>query len=426
MERLRDWVERATQPVSRNTAVQYGRIFFMLVKRLAEELSIDPDWVTPVQLVEQLAADTTLANATKKKYRAAIIWACKQPNFGLLDGERRAGLEVACAFNPRKHGAVREIVRNARASARAIPERDLRPILDALLSASPSARAWPKKTALWLMAGIATGARPREWATAFWFDRDRRILRLPNIKLKKQPAFDWHYIPKELLSRADADLRTMAAIDTEVSDVLEASRRQADPMAATTVQFDNDEARQIADAATFEGLRRQRAWELRNAGLAWRDIEVAPTAVRAVDTHLTLLREYLAGGEERTFDKYYEGCRPALRSACKDAFDDGRIYSLYDARSTAAANAQASFGPERAAEILGHYMARKRTIRDNYAGADRAFRSSGRFAPSLADTQNQRDQAADRAAEQSAQTGEGSLLPSESYDFGEPTDRARF
>ncbi len=109
---------------------------FMLVKRLAEELSIDPDWVTPVQLVEQLAADTTLANATKKKYRAAIIWACKQPNFGLLDGERRAGLEVACAFNPRKHGAVREIVRNARASARAIPERDLRPILDALLSAS--------------------------------------------------------------------------------------------------------------------------------------------------------------------------------------------------------------------------------------------------------------------------------------------------
>src|SRR6478735_8563096 len=53
VERLRDWVERATQPVSRNTAVQYGRIFFMLVKRLAEELSIDPDWVTPVQLVEQ-------------------------------------------------------------------------------------------------------------------------------------------------------------------------------------------------------------------------------------------------------------------------------------------------------------------------------------------------------------------------------------
>ncbi len=275
------------------------------------------------------------------------------------------------------------------------------------------------------MAGIATGARPREWATAFWFDRDRRILRLPNIKLKKQPAFDWHYIPKELLSRADADLRTMAAIDTEVSDVLEASRRQADPMAATTVQFDNDEARQIADAATFEGLRRQRAWELRNAGGLARYRSRAHSGPCGRHT-FDAFKEYLAGGEERTFDKYYEGCRPALRSACKDAFDDGRIYSLYDARSTAAANAQASFGPERAAEILGHYMARKRTIRDNYAGADRAFRSSGRFAPSLADTQNQRDQAADRAAEQSAQTGEGSLLPSESYDFGEPTDRARF
>ncbi|MDM0032366.1 hypothetical protein QTI33_09540 [Variovorax sp. J22P271] len=399
----------------------------MLVKRLAEELDIDPDWVTPVQLVEQLAADTTLANTTKNTYRAAIIWACKQPNFGFLDGERRAGLEAACAFNPRKHGAVREIVRNARASARAIPEQDLRPILDALISAHPSAPAWPKKTAYWLMAGIATGARPSEWATAFWFDRDRRILRLPNIKLKKQPAFDWHYIPKELLSRADADLRAMAAVDTEdFSDVLDAARRQADPIAATTVHFDNDEARQIADAATFESLRRQRAWELRNAGLAWRDIELVPTTVSAVETHLTLLREYLAGGEERTFDKYYDGCRAALRSACEDAFDDGRIYSLYDARSTASANAQASFGPERAAEILGHYMARKRTVRNNYAGADRAFRRSGRFAPNVADTQNQRDQAADRAAEQFARAGEGSLSPSESYDFGQIAATPRF
>ncbi len=54
---------------------------------------------------------------------------------------------------------------------------------------------------------------------------------------------------------------------------------------------------------------------------------------------------------------------------------------------------QASMGADQAALVMGHYKKRKRTIKENYAGADRAFSRAGKFAPGLADTQNQRDQA---------------------------------
>ena len=70
---------------------------------------------------------------------------------------------------------------------------------------------------------------------------------------------------------------------------------------------------------------------------------------------------------------------------------------------------QATIGAEAAAAVMGHYMKRKRTIKANYAGPDRAYRGAGRFAPGLADTGNQRHQAADRSADHSGQADVGGL-----------------
>ena len=415
VERLSEWYQSASQPVATKTAAGYRRAFFTMVFRAADALDVSPDSISIAHLIEQLRADPTIAVSTKCTYRAAIVWALKQPDIEFSQESREQGLELIRAFKPRE-GVDQEITRTSRVSARAIPEEDLGPLLNSLLSARSSSRAWPAKTTAWLVAGIATGARPGEWETAYWLDRNRRILRLPNSKLKKQAPITWQHIPERLLRRADAELALMAAADPEnFSAVISAAKRQSALLARNLAFFDQAEASTDAsNAAAIETLRRLRAWELHNAGLAWRDIEIQFRAVGAVDAHLTNLQQFLALEGEGRFETYFNGCRGALLTACKLAFKDGRLYSLYDTRSTAAANMKATIGAEAAAMVMGHYMKRKRTVNVNYAGADRAFRGADRFAPGLADTQYQRDQEADRAADHSgpADADQSGVAPS--------------
>jgi hypothetical protein len=411
---LSSWFAAAVQPVSEKTAAHYRRIFDTLVSRAASLLDIPPDAVSIADVIAQLRADTTIKAATKGAYRAAIAWALRQPHIEFSKADRDEGLQLVAAYDPLE-GAEREVVRSFRVSARTIPQEDLGPVLNALLGARVTQQAWATKTTSWLNAGIATGARPGEWESAYWFDRDRRILRLPNAKLKKQAPFRWQHIPERLLNRADADLASMADADPDnISLVVAAAKRHSELLARNLAFFDQAEAGTDAgNDEAIDTLRRLRAWELHNAGLAWRDIEVPVRWIGAVDAHLTNLHQYLSSEPGRygppTFKRYYDGCRTALRTACLEAFQDGRLYSLYDTRSTAAANMQATIGAEAAAAVMGHYMKRKRTIKANYAGPDRAYRGAGRFAPGLADTQNQRDQAADRSADHSGQTDAGAL-----------------
>jgi hypothetical protein len=411
-ESLSNWFEQAVQPVAPQTARAYMRNYHRMVERAAATLNLDPHFVTIEDLLAQLRDDTTITPGTKNTYASAIAWALKQSDFDFSPAVREQGLALVRRFDPRG-GPAQEVTRNTRVSGRTIPQEDLGPILNALLGARLTQQAWATKTTSWLNAGIATGARPGEWESAYWFDRDRRILRLPNAKLKKQAPFRWQHIPERLLNRADADLASMAEADPDnISLVVSAAKRHSELLARNLAFFDQAEAGTDArDAEAIDTLRRLRAWELHNAGLAWRDIEVPVRWVGAVDAHLTNLQKYLSGEPGKhgppTFERYYNGCRTALRTACLEAFPDKRLYSLYDTRSTAAANMQATIGAEAAASVMGHYMKRKRTIKANYAGADRAYRGAGRFAPGLADTQNQRDQAEDRSADHSGPADAG-------------------
>jgi hypothetical protein len=423
VETLSNWYEAAVQPVNDKTAVFYRKRYFMMIDRVAQLLNKDPDFVSIEDLIESLSGDTTLKPGTKTTYRAAIVWALNQPDLDFSEEVRTKGLELARAYNPRSDSSQAVQQRRSRESARAIPEQDLGPLLNGLLAARSTPQNWAAKTTAWLNAGIATGARPGEWETAFWLDRDRNILRLPNSKLKRQAQFNWSHIPERLLNRADADLAAMASADLpNVPAVMEAAVRQAELVKRNLAFFDQAEAMtDVTNEVAIENLCRLRAWELRNAGLAWRDVEVPYRWVGAVDAHLSSLQQYLAGGEENTFERYYNGCRTALYAACNRAFPDGRKYSLYDTRSTAAANMKATVGPEVAAMVMGHYMKRKRTIKGNYAGSDMAFRKAGRFAPGLADTQNQRDQAADRAGEEHLAAEAGGSPDAPAADALSPT-----
>ncbi|MGJ7519699.1 hypothetical protein ACSFA0_04320 [Variovorax sp. LT1P1] len=393
---LTTWAEKASEPVTEYTATKYRQYYVMLMDRAAKHLGTDPAFITPAAIVAEIDSDPTIAVGTKNTYRSAVVWALERSGFEFDEDDRLEGLKAVRAFRPRLSRSTSDIpdlaTRRYRTRARSIPEEDLGPLLNALLSAKITSTQWAAKTTTWLNAGIATGARPNEWETAYWLDFDRRILRLPNSKLKKQAPFNWSYVPARLMSRAESDLVRKASSD-ELSpsedaaghiDEFERNIRFFDAVESSTAH---------SNGMALDTLRRLRAWELHNASLAWRDIEVPARWVGAVNAHMTHIRDYLAGGGDRTFQRLFNGCRAALAAACKRAFPDGRMYSLYDTRSTAAANMQASMGADRAALVMGHYKKRKRTIKENYAGADRAFSRAGKFSPALADTQNQRDQA---------------------------------
>lgn len=408
---LDSWFEEAAQPVAEGTASQYRQFYVMLVNRVARHMGSDPAFVTPAAVVAEIDSDPTIATGTKMTYRSAVVWALERSGFEFYEEDRIEGIKAVRAFNPRQSRSrsdVPELVtRRYRTRGRSIPEEDLGPLLNALLSTKSSKTEWAAKTTTWLNAGIATGARPGEWETAYWLDFDRRILRLPNSKLKKQAPFNWSYVPARLMSRAETDLIEMA------------SREEASPADESVLHNELVERNlrffNVAESRTdrnnevaLDTLRRLRAWELHNASLAWRDIEVSYRWVGAVNAHLTHVQEYLAGGSDHTFQRLFNGCRAALAAACKRAFPDGRMYSLYDTRSTAAANMQESMGADRAALVMGHYKKRKRTIKEHYAGSDRAFSRAGKFSPALADTQNQRDQA-------EMHSGPMSLAPAPSF-----------
>lgn len=393
---LNSWAEQAVQPVAESTASQYRQFYVMLVNRVARHLGTDPAFVTPAAVVAEIDSDPTISTGTKMTYRSAVVWALERSGFEFYEEDRLEGLKAVRAFQPRRSRSRSDIpelvTRRYRTRGRAIAEEDLGPLLNALLSSKSSKTEWAAKTTTWLNAGIATGARPGEWETAYWLDFDRRILRLPNSKLKKQAPFDWSHVPARLMSRAETDLIEMASL---VPAIPADGAALHHALVARNLGFFN-----VAESRTdrnnevsLDTLRRLRAWELHNAGLAWRDIEVSSRWVGAVNAHLNHIREYLAGGGDQTFQRLFNGCRAALAAACKRAFPDGRLYSLYDTRSTAAANMQASMGADRAALVMGHYKKRKRTIKEHYAGSERAFSRAGKFSPALADTQNQRDQA---------------------------------
>ena len=139
----------------------------------------------------------------------------------------------------------------------------------------------------------------------------------------------------------------------------------------------------------MDTLIRLRAWELRNDELAWRDIVIERHWRIDVQAHMSQVQTYLAHGGMNTFERYFNNCRRSMRVASLLAFPDGRTYSLYDARSSAVANARVGTSAREAAAAFGHYADDGRTLSSNYASSARAFGGTGRRGPRSAATPNQ-------------------------------------
>lgn len=389
VEKLSAWFERATISISAKTEADYRRVTLRLAKQAMQRWTGNPHYPVHEQdlafmdfgrIAEEMLASSR-APATKSKYVSALLWALRHTGLIPKGAARDHALRVLGSFKKSKQR--KTFVARARKSGRHIPETDLPEILTALDSGRKTPENWASKTQAWLTSGIASGARPGEWEKAFWLDREQGILRLPNLKLKTHAPFDWERIPPRLLHYAARSLLDMAEAEgaEAISAFLEREVRDLHEHfyeAASALEIDPTF---IAD------LKRLRAWELRNNELAWRDVEIHESRRAAVDAHVESVRHFLRSG--RKFSTYFENCRSAMQRACVRAFPDRRLYSLYDTRSTASANMQADSSTREAANAMGHYSVETKTIRHNYAGADRSYSRSGRFSPRAADSDAQ-------------------------------------
>ena len=388
-----------------STTAHYLRCLLTMATVAGRRWSADPQYAATEADIQHLAVgqmtQQMLASdkspATKANYRSAILWACGDPEVIKPSEEVDRAVALLRAFKKCGHVRSTQSTRKTRSKGRSIPQADLGPLLNALLSGSRTKEWWGAKTTVWLNAAIASGARPGEWEAAHWLDEDSGVLRLPNLKLKKHVPFAdaWVHAPRRFVDQAIVSLEAMAVQENDQAALAELRHHRdmetgdSNEVRVERQAQDEQPRADSIEPKSIDTLIRLRAWELRNEELAWRDVLIERRWQIDVQAHMSQVQTYLAHGGMNTFDRYFNNCRRSMRVASLLAFPDGRTYSLYDARSTAVANARVGTSAREAAAAFGHYAGDGRTLNSNYAPAARAFPGTGRRGPRSAATPNQ-------------------------------------
>jgi len=270
-------------------------------------------------------------------YRAALLWHLASnrhgPSASAFDSAYRL-LAATSNNQARDLQRVHEgIQRTQQPTKKTIPAADL----TRLTSQLADMNRWGALTSHWLLAGLASGARPGEWLNATWSDETESSLCLPNSKRKVAvPVF------------------TMVGAGETIHDL----------------EADSPE-RLIAGAASDDRKR-------------IRIVPIAQGDRPHVSSHLKAMNDYLDEkpgiSREDRFVSYFNMCRKTLRSACLKAFNGRRSYSLYAMRSQFAANMKAKLPLAEVAELMGHIEGSRVTMA-NYGGRWAAHGGHENFAP---------------------------------------------
>jgi hypothetical protein len=303
-------------PIKDTTRTMYERIILHMIRHSRAKRSSDPlepAIVSPLNLVDDLweRRGNGLESSTFSTYRAALMWHLAQHRGSQPYEQAWAKLQelvAATADMPR--------ARRKRSVAQTIPENDLRLLVEELTarsapkgSGAATKTRWAYRANYWLLAGLATGLRPVEWASARWADEEHTRLLVTNAKVKLlEPAF----------------IRAQRA-------------EQAAQEEAVNSEEDLDKDEYLVD----EPIERE--------------VPVNSRDRFNVETHMRLLEQWLA--ENGAFEDYYHQTRRAIWRACHKLWDGRKRYSLYTMRSQYSANSRASVGSARTAELMGHSRA---------------------------------------------------------------------
>jgi len=280
------------------------------------------DWemraqVSIIQVLDDFLARTDLAKSTARTYRSALIWHVRKapkPN-----PDHFTALTRLEALNLPKGP------KNSTRRPKVISEADLDKLMDELYRVGIKS-IWAKRTATWVLAGLASGLRPIEWLSARWDHDDPTILLTQTAKVKlRAPAFMRKEAPFQAPDPA-ADQLGDDHFHHEESYLEDFQHWNACP--------DQDAPpREIP----IEDLDQQMQVTAQ-MGAIWSAI---PSDLSQDDL-------------DKAFKKYHDQCRKILYRACHAIWHGKKTYSLYTMRGQFSANTKALKGSDVTAERMGH------------------------------------------------------------------------
>jgi hypothetical protein len=329
--------------------------------------------IKPMDIVDDWFSTQKLKKAgTANIQRSAILWALKtdQPP-GWEDACKRLNSTSRVSRRDAKN-ADREIIsdKRTRVCGRVIPEEDLRLLINRLIDM----RSWGGPTQWFLIAGVASGARPGEWPEARWADEDKTILRIHTSKGKVRNA--WDKIPAMTFDEVDTENETDKL--WKRPDVSEDPRKNSENDDLwNAIDFERRISSFDLSEDELTELRSNRA---KNGVALFRDVAIEPQYRTYVKLHMDSVQSVISAKQRlypnssvaAIFGKhYYSKSRHCVWRACVTIFEDeDKLYSLADTRQTFSANRKALNGRESAAAELGHSIT---TSKDHYAPARKAW-----------------------------------------------------
>lgn len=337
------------------------------------EVNLDePVQITPNDLVDDwLGSVGTKRPRTMNTHRSAILWVLRndQPPGWATAYDRLIEIQQE-SVRSKGSESNEASPKRSRTPGRMLPEEDLVLLINTLVNMDEiGARAQ-----YFLLAGVASGARPIEWPDAEWADKDKTILRIFTAKVKSRNA--WNKIPPLTFTADDPD--------NEVDQMHDSTYSRSKDRLPTWYEMDF-ERRLSSLNLTRDELEDLRSARYLNGVRLFRDVAIETQDRTFVRLHLDSVKNLIASVQanqkdsdsaanmsvETIFKKYYyQPVRHCIWRACKKVFVDGRIYSPVDTRSTFSANRKSINGLEGAAKELGHTVT---TAKDYYAPASKAW-----------------------------------------------------
>ena len=331
----------------------------------------EPATITPMDVVDDwFFSQQSKTAGTANIQRSAILWTLKTDRpIGWQEAYTRLHSTSRVSRREEKNFE-RDIIsdKRARVSGRVIPEADFQLLINHLISMG----IFGAPAQWFLIAGVASGARPGEWPKARWANEGKTILRLYTSKRKNRNA--WDNIPPMTFDDVDTELETDKMWDRP--DPSDDGADNDDRWNA--IDFERRLSTLDLSEDDLSELRKNRE---KNGVALFRDVLIEPQYRTYVRLHMDAVamaidvaqRTDRVSSVEKIFkEKYYEKARHCIWRACSTIFaDDGeKLYSFADTRQTFSANRKAQKGNASAAAELGHSVT---TSKDHYAGKRKAW-----------------------------------------------------
>ena len=318
------------------------------------------DWISQI---------SETSKNTVNMQRTALLWAFdiyQHPG----SAEARSKLKsISQSSILREADLDNPVTHRSRPSGRMIPQADM----DLLTNVLNNMGLWGARSQWFLLAGVASGARPVEWPDAEWIDKKEGVLRIYTAKVKLRNA--WHNVPPLTFTAED--------LDNETNKPLFAAEEDTQRVSSMAAWYERDFYRRTCMLRLTENEQAElEAARYLNGVKLFRDVVIEEKYRTFVSLHMDsvklVVEQYRAASVEQAaleteaiFSKiYYDKVGHCIWRACKKAFPTGLLYALVDTRSTFAANRRAANGLSSSARELGHNLT---TSRQFYAPASRAW-----------------------------------------------------